>query len=664
MKLWKRIPQHVQFLLTVYALGMLCFSLIRLVLVGVNLRQLQGIPADVVISAFVMGLRFDTVVSGYILILPFLYFTLLALLRIRNRITVLVGVASVAVLYSLSLLICVADVPYFNYFNSRLTINVLSWIDSPGFMMKMLMQDTTYYPFVLGFLLLLAAYWYALRKLVKNFIDPVAETTSYQVGRGAIAGWWIFLTLLLFIGIRGRVSEKSPIRWGTAFFSTYQFPNQMGLNPVFTFLESWLESLKPENIDIAFISESDAIRTVRREFKIQDTVFRSPIARTARTGGQPERHNVVIVLLESMASWKLSHFGNPDSLTPVLDSLIGCSLSFDNFYSAGIHTYNGVYSTLFGFPGILSRHPMKGARSMQSFTGIGGELRSHGYATAFVCTHDEQFDNMAGFLSANGYECIISQKDYPSGEIKSTLGVPDHVMFEKGIETINDMQKTGKPFFAAMLSASDHGPYIVPSGIPFTPRHSDVHKAIIEYVDWSIGHFLRLAAQQPWYANTIFVFLADHGGVHDSRYVLPLEYLHIPCIIHAPSIIKTPVQIAGLAGQIDLYPTIMGLLHQPFVNNTMGVDVLNDSRRFIFFNADDKLGCVDQEYLWISKLGDKELLYRYRDAGAVECLSIHQNLSERMKAYTYSMLEVTQSMLRTKTMGFPVGKGNQGAANR
>ena len=187
--------------------------------------------------------------------------------------------------------------------------------------------------------------------------------------------------------------------------------------------------------------------------------------------------------------------------------------------------------------------------------------------------------------------------------------------------------------------------------ISFLARHSDVRKAVVEYVDWSIGHFLRLASRQSWYDSTVFVFLADHGAVHESRFVLPLEYLHIPCIVYAPGMIKTQRQINGVAGQIDLFPTIMGMLDQSFVNNTMGVDVLNGTRSFIYFNADDKIGCVDQDYVWISKLGDKELLYRYREASPQECRDGHLQRADSMKRYTYSMLQVTQAMLRLKLAG-------------
>jgi phosphoglycerol transferase MdoB-like AlkP superfamily enzyme len=652
MKIFRSFPTHLCFLASLYLLGIVSFTLVRVALVAVNLQQLKDVPIDVILGAFIMGLRFDTVISGYILILPLFYFTIVALLRVRNRFAFLAGTGYLLVLYTIALLICVADIPYFNYFNSRMTINVLSWIDSPDFVAKMLLQDSTYYPFMLGFIVLLGGFVYAVLRLYRRFFTrDYSELSPQEAGRLALVGWWLAATLVLFVGIRGRVADKSPIRWGTAFFSTYQFPNQMGLNPVFTFLQSWLDSLKPENKDVAFIDDGEAMQLVRREFGITDTVFQSSIARSVSTNEKAVRMNVVVVLLESMAAWKLSHFGNPDSLTPVLDSLIDRSLSFNNFYSSGIHTYNGVYSTLFGFPAILSRHPMKGSQSMQPFTGIGGELRARGYATAFVCTHDEQFDNMAGFLSSNGFEKIVSQKDYPSDEVKSPLGVPDHIMFEKAIATMNEMHATGKPFFAAMLSASDHGPYIIPAGIPFLPHHSDIRKVVVEYVDWSIGHFLRLASQQPWYDSTIFVLLADHGAVHESRFVLPLEYLHIPCIVHAPGMIKTARQIDGVAGQIDLFPTIMGMLHQSFVNNTMGVDVLNDARSYIYFNADDKIGCVDRNYLWISKLGDRELLYRYRDTNPQECREVQPQQADSMKRYTYSMLQVTQAMLRMKMAG-------------
>ena len=127
-----------------------------------------------------------------------------------------------------------------------------------------------------------------------------------------------------------------------------------------------------------------------------------------------------------------SALGFEKGLTPFLDSIAAAAWSFDNIWSAGIHTYNGIYSTLTGHPALMKKHPMEQVH-VPRIDGLPVMLRRQGYQTLFFTTHDELFDNMSGFLSANGIDRIIGQKDYPAREVKSTMGVPDEFMFRFAI---------------------------------------------------------------------------------------------------------------------------------------------------------------------------------------------------------------------------------------
>ena len=113
----------------------------------------------------------------------------------------------------------------------------------------------------------------------------------------------------------------------------------------------------------------------------------------------------------------------PKNLTPFLDSISHAGYYFENIYTAGIHTFNGVFSTLFSFPAIYRQNPMKES-TMFRYNGIGNTLRKNGYSTTYFTTHDGQFDNIEGFLRANDFENIITLADYPSEKAKTTLGVP------------------------------------------------------------------------------------------------------------------------------------------------------------------------------------------------------------------------------------------------
>ncbi len=122
----------------------------------------------------------------------------------------------------------------------------------------------------------------------------------------------------------------------------------------------------------------------------------------------------------------------------------------------------------------------------------------------------------------------------------STLGVPDDYMFEFSTPKLNDLFRDGKPFFAAYMTASDHGPLIIPEDVPFHPRSNDMQHQIVEYADWPIEQFIKLASHQEWFRNTIFVFIADHGSVTENNiYDMPLSYHHTLLIIYAPYILTS-----------------------------------------------------------------------------------------------------------------------------
>jgi phosphoglycerol transferase MdoB-like AlkP superfamily enzyme len=365
------------------------------------------------------------------------------------------------------------------------------------------------------------------------------------------------------------------------------------------------------------------------------------------SAGPANKRNVVIVLMESMSAAKMSRNGNPDRLTPFLDSLTTQGCYFENAYSAGIHTYNGIFSTLFSFPALFHRHPMKGC-SMDKYRGIASTLKSNNYSTIYFTTHDGQFDNVEGFLKANDFERVVSQKDYPSGSVKTTLGVPDDFMFRFSIPILNDLSKKNKPFLATMLTTSDHGPYYIPEY--FKPRQKEIKKQAVEYADYSLKQFMRLASQQPWFSNTIFVFVADHGAAMSIVYDLSLDYNHVPLLFYAPHILKEKKTFSQMAGQIDIFPTIMGLLNIPYKNNTLGINLFKEQRPYIIFNADDKFGVIDSTWLLIEHKDKSAKLYQYRHNDPKDYAGQKPDIVTRMRTYGESNLQTYQYILTKKKM--------------
>ena len=630
------LPNTFQYLLGIYSAGLLCFALPRLFLLIISSNATQDIPNTVLAKALFMGFRFDTVILCYLLALPALIHSIYFGLGKRNSILENFIHYFILILFIPVLFFEWADVPYFLYTNSRLNINAFQWTDTPGFILKMIFTDKANYPALTGFVLSLAIFFFLSRRAFRK----LKREENYSVGIRIFLP--VLFLLILFLGLRGRVSFKSPIRWGTAFFSDHAFANQLGLNPVFTLGRSWLDSKNPENAAYNLIDEDEALSFATKELGGGfDKEY--PLMRMVNADGEMQKMNVVLILMESMAMKKTGLVADGKKLTPFIDSLATVSSYWPNFYSAGIHTFNGVYSSLFGMPAPMAKHPMKDMDSQQKFGGIATTLKTLGYTNYFFTTHDEQFDNMGGFLSNNDYQHIISQKNYNSSEVLSTLGVPDHVQYREAMKKMDEAAKSG-PFFTTILTGSDHGPYIVPENISFVPRANKTNEKVTEYTDWALQKFFEEIQTKSWGKNTLFIVTGDHGAIIDPVYDMDLSYNHVPFIIYGLPVKKHE----NLGGQIDMYATIMGALNASYTNNGFGIDLQKQSRPCMYFSADDKLGCLDQEYFFVWRKDSDPSLYKYRSRDTQNYYSTHTYRADSLSVYARSMVQSAGWMVRSR----------------
>lgn len=645
---FSKIPAHIKFILGVYLLGILFFTFFRVLLLIVNWDYALEIPAGsrltILLTSFYYGFRFDTVISGYILLLPFLILSIFSFFRKQFSFPYKIALPIFFLLYFIAFFITASNIPYFKYFFANITSVVFNWMEDVRFTISMVVQDFGMLIYFFLFLVLYSLFVYLLLKIYRKII--LTNTTpgnSYLKFYLARTGLFVVFTLLIFLAIRGRVEEKSPIRIGTAYFSEYSFANQLGLNPVFTLLASAVEDSKLQSERIDLFEENSALENCKKYFNVPEEAFPSPISRVVIPEGKPTGKNVVLVIMESMAAVRMNCFGNNTNLTPTLDSLSKISIMFKNFYTAGIHTYNGVYSTLFSYPTIWNKHPMKPS-IIPHIPSIVDELKKNNYHTYFFVAHDDQFDNMGGFLYANGFEKIFSERDYPSEWILSTLGVPDHILFDETIRILNE-RRDNNPFFAALLTASNHDPKIIPDGINFTPTAKEEDEKLVQYCDWSVKHFLDEASKYEWYNNTIFVFIADHGRSVKQPYDVPISFFHSPFIIFSPSgEIKTR-QIDKLAAQIDVMPTIAGLLRIPYTNSTMGIDALNENRPFVYFSSDNSIGVLSKKLFLIEKRDGSYSLFDYKTQGLENLVPAYPETVDSMITYTHSMLQTSEHII-------------------
>ena len=646
----KKIPVFVTITFKLYVLLIAIYTAFRIALLLLNLDRVGSTTTWEVFQAFIMGVRFDIVTIGFVIAIPTIILTIFSFFGKKSRLFELIYTWVLTICFTITFGICAADIPYFDQFFDRFNITAFEWMATgdSAFVFKMIFEEPTYILMMLPVLASGFVFWFFANRIIKR---STGWESVYYVQYGI---YTVLLWGLVFIGMRGRLNEKSPIMVGTAYFGNNAMLNQLGLNPNFTLARSWLDSKDPDNQKVRFMSDEAAIALVQKNLGIENPDPEFPIARdlpsfrpeplgvaekSPATDSVSNNFNVIVVIMEGMSYNKTAHGGNTHNLTPFLDDLMDKSLSFNNCYTSGTHTYCGIYTTFTSYPVIFRNHALKRIPVLQ-YDGIAATLQKNGYQTAYFTTHDKEFDNVAGFLSQNGVERIVSQADYPASEVQTTLGVPDDYMFRFSMPIFDEMASNNRPFFAAMMTASDHGPYYIPDY--FEPKNTEQKYQITEYADWSLQRFIEMAQEKPWFDNTLFVFVADHGAALDTDYSIPLSYFHTPLVFFMPDKLQPQVNEA-IVSQMDVFPTVMGILNKSYINNTFGIDLQKDSRKYTYFMGDDKYGVLNHEWLLINKPSEDQIgLYKYQEKEKKNYISDYPELAIEMQKYAESAWQVSE----------------------
>ncbi len=120
-----------------------------------------------------------------------------------------------------------------------------------------------------------------------------------------------------------------------------------------------------------------------------------------------------------------------------------------------------------------------------------------------------------------------------------------------------------EPFFATLFTLSSHHPFVVPEQYRnvLPEGTTKIHKPAA-YEDLAFRNFYRRFEHEEWFQRTIFVFVADHVSsekMAEETRSYPGNY-HIVGFIHTPDGALAPQFLAQTVQQIDIMPTLLGLL--------------------------------------------------------------------------------------------------------
>ncbi|MDQ7086323.1 MAG: sulfatase-like hydrolase/transferase [Acidobacteriota bacterium] len=257
---------------------------------------------------------------------------------------------------------------------------------------------------------------------------------------------------------------------------------------------------------------------------------------------------------------------------PYLDELAERSLVFTNFYATGTRTARGLESITLSVPPTPGRSLLKRPANAGLFC-LGSVFQNMGYDTKFLYGGRGYFDNMNTFFSRNGYGVVdISSVTSEEISFENAWGMADEDLFRRTIFEADRDFEQGKPFFFQVMTTSNHRPYTYPKGRIDIPPGTG-RAGAVKYADYALHLLLAESRSHPWFADTVFVIVADHCAGSAGRSALPLFRYHIPLFIYAPRYIE-PRKIDTLASQIDIAPTLLGILGVPYESRFFGKNIL------------------------------------------------------------------------------------------
>ena len=296
------------------------------------------------------------------------------------------------------------------------------------------------------------------------------------------------------------------------------------------------------------------------------------------------KKNVVVLIVESFgreyigALNKTLENGRYRGYTPCVDSLIAKSITFTHSYCNGRKSIDGMPSILSSIPMFVEPFFLTPA-SMNHVDGIASLLAGEGYQTAFF--HGAQRGSMGfqAFARSTGFQEYYGREDYDADErfggdddFDGMWAIWDEPFLQYYATKMSEMKE---PFMTAVFTASSHHPFAIPEKYQkrFPEENLEIHKCI-RYTDMAIGKFFETASREPWFKNTIFVLTSDHTNMSDHpEYQTDLGGFCSPIIVYEPG--REAEVLDKIAQQIDILPTVMGMLHYKKTYFGFGTDLLN-----------------------------------------------------------------------------------------
>ncbi|MCL4483886.1 MAG: sulfatase-like hydrolase/transferase, partial [Bacteroidetes bacterium] len=421
-------------------------------------------------------------------------------------------------------------------------------------------------------------------------LKAIAESKSTARNRWIVGLCLLVLPVFSYFTVNYTWAEKSGNRYN----------NELSKNGIYSLFAAFFSNELDYETFYAKRANPDNFKELNGLLKSTNSIAKgsSPfdITRQITNTGEEKKYNVIFITVESLSGEFLEYMGSKKGkLTPNLDTLANKSMLFTNFYAVGTRTIWGLEAVALSAPPKPGQSVIKRPNNENMFS-MGQIFKQKGYALKFIYGGYGYFDNMNYFFGNNGFS-IIDRSDLAKDEVTFTnaWGVCDQDLLNRVLKESDGSYASGKPFLNLVMTTSNHRPFTYPEGMVDIPSGKN-REGAVKYCDYAIGEFVRKASQKPWFKNTLIVVMADHCAGSAGQTELPFMDYQIPLIVYNPGLIA-PQKIDKLCSQIDVAPTLFGLLNWSYESKFFGKDIvkMEPSEERAFIANYQKLGYIKND---------------------------------------------------------------------
>lgn len=469
----------------------------------------------------------------------------------------------------------------------------------------------------------------------------------------------IFILIMVFF-IYGSVTTE-PLSRNDCFRLKSSFKAYLAINP----LQNFFATLKLRKPDFNEKKAKAAFPEMAAWMQLPDKntfSYRREIG--PRSNSLESKPNIVLVQCESFSMYKSSMSGNPLNATPYFDSMSKKGIFFDRCFTPHFSTARALFAIITGIPDAqLFKFSSQNPEALKQHTVI-DNLKE--YEKHYFLGGDPDFGNFDGLLqNIDGLQMHTGKR--PGIPDVNVWGISDKHLFMEANETF---RKKTAPFFAYIQTSGNHRPYnktiplddtgFVRINVPEETLKKYGFESLDEfnsfrYSDYCIQKFIEAAQKETYFQNTIFVFVGDHGVAGNAEAIYPSVWTdqrltdeHVPLLFYAPGLL-TPQRRTEVVSQIDVLPTIAGMLHQSYVNTTLGRDLLDPAKKnnYAFItNTADAIGIVTDDFYFTMNINSKEEQINPLHSGALLYNSRQKDsIRKRLSTFSSAYYETAKYML-------------------